>query len=293
MNDLLNLVFLNAAVFLGPMLAGFAALFMPEDRLKKITVFGAGLLIGTALAVIIPEGIRALAIEKPHNHTAEEDEHSDPFSPIGISLVLGFIFMLLIDQIFQNRNENVNGPDRINTATIGLVVHAAADGIALGAAATTSQTDVEIIVFLAIMLHKAPAAFGLVTYLMHSGVERTKIRKHLLIFSLAAPVLTLITYFGIGQESKDTLNHFNATGIAMLFSAGTFLYVATVHVLSELTQNNHDHSSYSKLPTLENSRPSSVLRPIDLVILVLGSLTPLLLTLGRQKRRLLKLAAEN
>lgn len=60
----------------------------------------------------------------------------------------------------------------MNTATIGLVVHAAADGIALGAAATTSQTDVEIIVFLAIMLHKAPAAFGLVTYLMHSGVER-------------------------------------------------------------------------------------------------------------------------
>lgn len=67
--------------------------------MKKITVFGAGLLIGTALAVIIPEGIRALAIEKPHNHTVEEDDHSDPFGPIGISLVLGFIFMLLIDQV--------------------------------------------------------------------------------------------------------------------------------------------------------------------------------------------------
>lgn len=51
-------------------------------------------------------------------------------------------------------------------------MHAAADGIALGAAATTSHTDVEIIVFLAIMLHKAPAAFGLVTFLMHEGIER-------------------------------------------------------------------------------------------------------------------------
>ena len=58
----------------------------------------------------------------------------------------------------------------------GLVVHAAADGVALGAAATTNQTDVEIIVFLAIMLHKAPASFGLVTYLMHEGLERTRIR---------------------------------------------------------------------------------------------------------------------
>lgn len=52
------------------------------------------------------------------------------------------------------------------------MVHAAADGVALGAAATTSHTDVEIIVFLAIMLHKAPAAFGLVTFLLHEGIER-------------------------------------------------------------------------------------------------------------------------
>lgn len=52
------------------------------------------------------------------------------------------------------------------------MVHAAADGVALGAAATTSHHDVEIIVFLAIMLHKAPAAFGLVTYLLHEGIEK-------------------------------------------------------------------------------------------------------------------------
>lgn len=47
-----------------------------------------------------------------------------------------------------------------------------ADGVALGAAATTSHADVELIVFLAIMLHKAPAAFGLVTFLMHAGMDR-------------------------------------------------------------------------------------------------------------------------
>ena len=40
------------------------------------------------------------------------------------------------------------------TATLGLVVHAAADGIALGAASATSRFNVELIVFLAIMLHK-------------------------------------------------------------------------------------------------------------------------------------------
>lgn len=40
------------------------------------------------------------------------------------------------------------------TATVGLIVHAAVDGIALGAAATTSHAEVELIIFIAIMLHK-------------------------------------------------------------------------------------------------------------------------------------------
>lgn len=48
----------------------------------------------------------------------------------------------------------MKGSEHGLTATIGLVVHSAADGVALGAAASTAHHDVEIIVFLAIMLHK-------------------------------------------------------------------------------------------------------------------------------------------
>lgn len=164
----------------------------------------------------------------------------------------------------------------------------------MGAAATTSHHDVEMIVFFAIMLHKAPAAFGLVSFLLHEGVDRQRIRKHLGIFSLSAPLLTLITYFCIGQEQKQTLNDFNATGIAMLFSAGTFLYVATVHVLPELTHgaggggHSHGglHSSNSslnsqELPMVKASSPGFTgLRNSELFILICGALMPLLLTVG-------------
>ena len=45
------------------------------------------------------------------------------------------------------------------------------------------------------------------------------------------------------------------TGIAMLFSAGTFLYVATVHVLTELT-HSHVHSSSEPNSTPSNSKLS-------------------------------------
>ncbi len=51
------------------------------------------------------------------------------------------------------------------------------------------------------------------------------------------------------------------TGIAMLFSAGTFLYVATVHVLNEVTNGSSDHNKLSRL---------------EVIVIVAGALLPLL-----------------
>lgn len=287
------LLLLVIVMLVGSYLAGSIPLVMTlsEAMLKNVSIFGAGLLVGTALTVIIPEGIRSLyeesKLEAPKEtsdapgHTHSEDEHS---AAIGLSLVLGFVFMMLVDQMSSRRKEGTN--ERNMTATIGLVVHAAADGVALGAAATTSHSDVEIIVFLAIMLHKAPAAFGLVSFLLHEGIERQRIRKHLLIFSMSAPLLTLLTYFGIGNEQKETLESLNATGIAMLFSAGTFLYVATVHVLPELTHNKgHSHGGHRDYNLLEQASGKSPVTPsglnnCELFLLTFGALAPLFLTLG-------------
>lgn len=204
------------------------------------------------------------------------------------------------------------------TTTLGLVVHAAADGIALGslrpsscsvrssgaraafhltgAAATTNQTDVEMIVFLAIMLHKAPAAFGLTTFLLHEGLDRLRVRRHLMVFALSAPITSVITFVGLHPSAGATtgvaqLDTFRATGIAMLFSAGTFLYVATVHVLPEAASSSHGHSHGRSpassstspgggSPSASSSSPPSAMSKCDLFILVLGALLPLLLTLG-------------
>lgn len=294
------LVFLAVVMLIGSFLAGIIPLVvtLSEAKLKIVSILGAGLLVGTALIVIIPEGVRMLYAKGSPEHigeTSTEESHhhdeTDDFSAtIGLSLVLGFVFMMLVDQISSRTGHKPESKDgkRSATATIGLVVHAAADGVALGAAAKTSHQDVEMIVFLAIMLHKAPAAFGLVSFLLHEGIDRQRIRKHLGIFSMSAPLLTLITYFGIGQEQKETLNSVNATAVAMLFSAGTFLYVATVHVLPELThqQPSHYHSSspgpnYSYLEQGPgSSKPPNGLSNIELGTLIAGALLPLLLTIG-------------
>lgn len=78
-----------------------------QDKLKKVTVFGAGLLVGTALAVIIPEGVKSLIIENAPNpvnnptdtNATHVDGRNEALSAIGYCLVLGFVFMLLVDQV--------------------------------------------------------------------------------------------------------------------------------------------------------------------------------------------------
>lgn len=306
MDDFISISLLSLAMLVGCYVAGIIPLAVnfSEERLKLVTVLGAGLLCGTALAVIVPEGVHALyedILEGKHHQASEtqnviasdkaemsavhEHEHSHNHTQlhayIGVSLVLGFVFMLLVDQIGSSHVHASEDPETGRpssskiTTTLGLVVHAAADGVALGAAASTSQTSVQLIVFVAIMLHKAPAAFGLVSFLMHAGLERNRIRKHLLVFALAAPVMSMVTYLGLSKSSKEALSEVNATGVAMLFSAGTFLYVATVHVLPEVGGMGHSHNK----PDATGGRGLSRL---EVAALVLGCLIPLILSVGHQ-----------
>jgi len=284
-----KLILLSVVMLMGSYLAGSIPLFiaLSEEKLQLVSVMGAGLLLGTALSVIIPEGMQTLNMaysssKTEHHHDHEGHDHEENPVPhlIGVSLVLGFLFMLIIDQVASSRSggRDVEGAKRgvvSWTATLGLVVHAAADGVALGAAATTNQTDVEMIVFLAIMLHKAPASFGLVTYLLHEGLERGRVRKHLLVFSLAAPSAAIITFVMLMAGGRENLDTFSATGIAMLFSAGTFLYVATVHVLPEVTNIGHGHSHGGGGGGDKGGFSKS-----ELFMLILGAIMPLFLTMG-------------
>ncbi|XP_068255720.1 zinc transporter ZIP9 isoform X2 [Nyctibius grandis] len=279
MDDFRSICLLSLAMLVACYVAGIIPLAVnfSEERLKLVTVLGAGLLCGTALAVIVPEGVHALyedILEGKHHPAGEMQrviesekvaeipvvheyghDHSRLHAYIGVSLVLGFVFMLLVDQIGSS---HVHSTD--------------ADGVALGAAASTSQTSVQLIVFVAIMLHKAPAAFGLVSFLMHAGLERNRIRKHLLVFALAAPVMSMVTYLGLSKSSKEALSEVNATGVAMLFSAGTFLYVATVHVLPEVGGIAHSHKP--------ESTGGKGLSRLEVAALVLGCLIPLVLSIG-------------
>uniref|UniRef100_A0A914V3Q2 Solute carrier family 39 member 9 n=1 Tax=Plectus sambesii TaxID=2011161 RepID=A0A914V3Q2_9BILA len=93
MEGFMLLSMLSLAMFFGSYLAGSVPLAMTfsESKLRFVSIFGAGLLVGTALAVIIPEGVQSIyeAETETHNHQyhkeaehiLEESAKQPPFNP--------------------------------------------------------------------------------------------------------------------------------------------------------------------------------------------------------------------
>ena len=52
--------------------------------------------------------------------------------------------------------------------------------------------------------HQAPASFGLVTYLLHEGMDRARVRKHLLVFCLSAPSAAIATFLLLLSRSVQS-----------------------------------------------------------------------------------------
>lgn len=314
------------------------AITLTQSQLRLISSIGVGILVGTSMIVIIPEGIEAVSTRGGHHHdkrslagaagnqgrldvrwttgddipqlataagTAQvrdefqslgsiaadtarlrgrdepppghdqapghapgpEAPHGDekeaevPTFYIGLSMILGFVLMFLIDRLPRHATDRMQtepqmrhvsldnlggtssagdeesegflGPlapppkqSRSLATTIGLVIHAAADGIAMGASTSTDNTKLGLIIFVAIMVHKAPAAFGLTSVLLKQGLTKRAARGHLIVFSLAAPFGALSTWAIIqilGGGNLDGESGQWWTGMLLLFSAGTFL----------------------------------------------------------------------
>lgn len=367
------------------------SLSLSPPQLRLISTIGMGVLVGTSLTVIIPEGVETLYSAQGRSHsgvrrhisepnalrstlptletfhsTRSDSAHADgsdippattslPGSIgtgvgkseamnvdkdagdghdtahhdeshhawMGIALISGFILMFLVDKLpeymttskpnaqpyhisltnlgrrfdqassaeeepesFLESRTNTQGRSRSFATTTGLVIHAAADGIALGASSSASTAGLSFIVFLAIMLHKAPAAFGLTSVLIRQGLSKRSARSHLLLFSLAAPAGALLTWvaahaLGVGKAS-DSEKAGWWTGMLLLFSGGTFLYVA-MHTMQESRPtpephvNGHANGSIDGRDSLKIEQERSLK---DLLAAVFGMILPLFLQVG-------------
>jgi solute carrier family 39 (zinc transporter), member 9 len=168
------------------------AMSLSNERMNTVSSLGVGLLVGTSLGVVLPEGVEMLyqSIEsapsvahlaRQEGASEREPQHNDKslHLAIAVTLVLGYLVMHLLTflpPLLLARNprspiplsslpssprlervpsgSSVDAPNRLSNTTIGLCIHALADGIALGSSAVSNNIALEGIVFLAIMLHK-------------------------------------------------------------------------------------------------------------------------------------------
>ena len=193
---------------------------------------------GDINATVGLEEIEELITTAAHIH--DEEAHIEP-STLGLVLLIGFVVMLLLETfglphaVHHDEDKDLLGL----SATIGLIAHAAADGLAVGAS-VSSSTETGLIVFVAIMLHKGPAAFGLSSFLKHIDIEESKAKMYLILFALSSPLMAILTFFALKDTSFAIDDNIALT---LLFSAGTFIYVATVDVLPELHSHEHDNDA--------------------------------------------------
>ena len=60
-----------------------------------------------------------------------------------------------------------------------------------------SASGLGVLIFMAILLHKAPAAIGFGTFLHHEGLRDWGVAKYLLAFTLSCPLTAIFSYFGL------------------------------------------------------------------------------------------------
>ena len=181
----------------------------------------------------------------------DEDDHEESGLPIlGFAILLGFLVMLLLEASGaghavheeHHSHKDDHGHDHIHhgrsgwALLIGLSIHALADGLAIGASLAVGDAALSTAVIGAVLIHKAPAAFSLGVFSKHErGTESDAVRD-VLLFSMATPVAIIISSIALAEIDNEIL------GLIMLFSAGSFLYVATVDTLPDLhnPENNKE-----------------------------------------------------
>ncbi len=275
------------------------------NLLRWATSLAAGFLISSALLVALPEGFHLVSRDGSEAHISHANkseshgnyqndvdahEHNEgrsfhrlfsfgAYQTAGLALLMGFLLMLAIeslgfghalheehhpegsgeDHIHHPSSDSSHGKGLATSIVIGLSIHAITDGLAVGAALATNSIPLTVPLMLGIVMHKMPAAFSLSAFSQHSHGDVRRTWKELIVFSLATPIALLIAWRVLGELEVYWL------GLAVLASAGTLLYVATVDVLPNVI-----HGANRKMVFLQVAIGTAVILVLLLVLESLG-----------------------
>jgi ZIP family zinc transporter/zinc and cadmium transporter len=185
-----------------------------ERYLRYFVALGAGFLMATAVLEMIPEGLR----------------QSPRLGPVLIMAGYCVVHLLehTINAHFHFGEETHTGEfvsrHTGNSVLAGLSVHALFDGVAIGSGFAVSNW-LGWLIFLAILLHKAPEGFTMASVMMASG--RSRAAAFYSAVTLAGATLAGVLVIGL------------APGLVLYglpLSAGVALYVAATDLVPEVNR---------------------------------------------------------
>jgi len=220
-------------LFLTPLFSGLLIYLVPKSKdtnFKLLLVFAGSYLFAITVIHILPElyrqslgveliGLFVLAgfflqqlleyftsgVEHGHIHTREHHSH---------------------DHHKHTRHRHGNRAISALVLLFALCIHAFLEGAMLAKPTAMGSIYNVNAILLGIALHRAPAAFALMTVLAFQLHSRSKALPHLIGFSLAAPMGLLLSTYLANHEVIST------TGLLYLYAlvSGNFLHISTTIV---------------------------------------------------------------
>lgn len=247
-----------------------------KPRLKVLLAFASGGLLGDAFLHLIPHAIHPhthFDTEEEHHHhhhshgSEEEEEghgHTHNMS-IGLWVLAGIITFLAVEKVVRlvkgghghshgsveppkEKQSNADKTDKTSSVKEKTVqveehkdidvagylnlaadfTHNFTDGLAIGASYLAGN-KIGVITTITILFHEVPHEIGDFAILIKSGCSKRKAMALQLVTALGALSGTVIALLGASGESAPWV---------LPFTAGGFIYIATVSVLPELLEES-------------------------------------------------------
>ncbi|QNL52651.1 ZIP family metal transporter [Olivibacter sp. SDN3] len=215
-------------LFFSAFLGGISVFFVKRDNtnlLKLILSFSGAYLFSITVLHLIPEV-----------YSVDTSEH------IGIYVLIGFLFQLLLEQfsegiehghIHKHNHQNNKFPTGV---MISLCVHAFLEGVPL-----TKGPQKELLFGIAI--HHIPAAFALGSLLIQTSLKNRTLIIALFIFALMSPLGFILSNTISNGGIGDIEQYFDKI---MAIVIGIFLHISTT-ILFESSSADHHHFNRKKV----------------------------------------------
>lgn len=251
----------------------FILYFIPLDNtaekqpmLKVLLAFASGGLLGDAFLHLIPHAVSPHShTDSSHGHSHESHSHGHDMS-VGLWVLAGIITFLAVEKMVRlmkgdsghghshgpakkpaepekkdkkkssnDKKGKAAAPETAQEIEVAGYLNLAADfthnftdGLAIGASYLAGNY-IGIVTTITILLHEVPHEIGDFAILIKSGCSKRKAMALQLLTALGALAGTVIALLGSSGEASPWV---------LPFTAGGFIYIATVSVLPELLEES-------------------------------------------------------